>query len=56
MLAEAMRQMANRDDRHVRQGPEPNQCSNFRDFMDTKTFIFREIEEPLESPMFGVGN
>ena len=24
MLAEAMRQMANRDDRHVRQGPKPN--------------------------------
>ena len=24
MLAEAMRQLANRDDRHVRQGPEPN--------------------------------
>ena len=24
MLAEAMRQMANREDWHVRQGPEPN--------------------------------
>ena len=24
MLAEAMRHMANREDRHVRQGPEPN--------------------------------
>ena len=24
MLAEAMRQLANHDDRHVRQGPEPN--------------------------------
>jgi hypothetical protein len=24
MLAEAMRQMVNRDDRYVRQGPEPN--------------------------------
>ena len=24
MLAEAMRQLANRDDRHVRQGPELN--------------------------------
>jgi hypothetical protein len=26
MLAEAMRQLVNRDDRYVRQGPEPNQC------------------------------
>ena len=31
MLAEAMRQMANHDDRHVRQGPEPNQYSSFKD-------------------------
>ena len=30
MLAEAMRQMANREDRHVRQGPKPNQYSSFK--------------------------
>ena len=41
MLAEAMHQMANREDRHVRQGPEPNQYSSFKDFMDTKPPIFR---------------
>jgi hypothetical protein len=40
MLAEAMRQLVNRDDRHVHQGPEPNQCSSFKDFMDTKPPIF----------------
>ena len=44
MLAEAMRQMANRDDRHVCQGPEPNQYSSFKDFMDTKPPIFREMK------------
>ena len=49
MLAEAMRQMANREDRHVRQGPEPNQYSSFKDFMDTKLPIFREAEEPLQA-------
>jgi hypothetical protein len=47
MLAEVMRQMANRDDRLVSQGPEPNQYSSFKDFMDTKPPIFREAEEPL---------
>jgi hypothetical protein len=40
MLAEAMRQMANRDGHHVRQGPKPNQYSTFKDFMDTKPPIF----------------
>ena len=49
MLAEAMRQMANREDRHVRQGPEPNQYSSFKDFMDTQPPIFREAEEPLQA-------
>ena len=49
MLAEAMRQLANRYDRHVRQGPEPNQYSSFKDFMDTKPPIFREAEELLQA-------
>jgi len=49
MLAEAMRQLANRDERHVRQGPKPNQYCTFKDFMDTKPPIFREVEEPLQA-------
>jgi hypothetical protein len=32
MLADAMRQLANREARHGRQGPEPNQYSDFKDF------------------------
>jgi hypothetical protein len=48
LLAEAMRQLVNRDDRHIRQGPEPNQYSSFKDFIDTKLPIFREVEEPLQ--------
>ena len=48
MLAEAMRQLANHDDRHVCQGPEPNQYSSFKDFMDAKPPIFHEAEEPLQ--------
>jgi hypothetical protein len=49
MLADAMCQMANHDDRHVRQGPELNQYSSFKDFMDTKPPTFREVEEPLQA-------
>jgi uncharacterized protein YjiS (DUF1127 family) len=49
MLAEAVRQMANHDGRHVHQGPEPNQYSSFKDFMDTKPPVFREAEEPLQA-------
>jgi hypothetical protein len=49
MLAEAMRRLVNRDERHVRQGPEPNQYSSFKDFMDTKPPIFREAKEPLQA-------
>jgi hypothetical protein len=49
MLAETMRQLVNRDDRNVRQGPEPNQYNSFKDFMDTKPSIFREAEEPLQA-------
>jgi hypothetical protein len=33
--------------RNVRQGPEPNQYSDFKDFLDTKPPIFKEAEEPL---------
>jgi hypothetical protein len=49
ILAETMRQLVNRDDRNVRQGPEPNQYNTFKDFMDTKPPIFREAEEPLQA-------
>jgi hypothetical protein len=49
MLAEAMHQLVNRDDRHVRQEPKPNQYSSFKDFMDTKPPIFREAEELLQA-------
>ena len=31
------------------QGPEPNQYSDFKDFLDTKPPIFKEAEEPLQA-------
>ena len=34
---------------HQRQGPEPNQYSTFKDFLDTKPPIFKEVEEPLQA-------
>ena len=30
------------------QGPEPNQYSTFKDFLDTKPPIFKEADEPLQ--------
>ena len=33
--------------RDQHQGPEPNQFSNFKDFLDTKPPTFKEAEEPL---------
>jgi hypothetical protein len=47
LLAEAMRQLVNRDARHGHQGPEPNQHSDFKDFLDTKPLLFKEAVEPL---------
>jgi CRISPR/Cas system endoribonuclease Cas6 (RAMP superfamily) len=35
--------------RHQRQGVEPNQYSDFKDFLDTKPLIFKEAEEPLQA-------
>ena len=29
------------------QGPKPNQYISFKDFLDTKPPIFKEVEEPL---------
>jgi hypothetical protein len=49
MLAEAMRQLVNRDARHGHQGPEPNQYNDFNDFLDTKPSLFKEAEEPLQA-------
>ena len=34
--------------RDQRQGPEPNQFSNFKDFLDTKPPIYKGVEEPLQ--------
>ena len=34
---------------HHRQGPEPNWYSTFKDFLDTKPPIFKEVEEPLQA-------
>jgi hypothetical protein len=48
-LFEDMHEMINDDNGSVRQGPKPNQCSNFRDFLDTEPPIFREAEEPLQA-------
>jgi hypothetical protein len=47
MLGEAMRQLVGRDARRGRQGPKPNQHSDFKDFLDTKPPLFKETEEPL---------
>jgi len=34
--------------RQQNQGPQPNQYSTFKDFLDTKPPIFKEVEEPLQ--------
>ena len=48
-MAEALRTIANYDGRGPHQGPEPNQYSDFKDFLDTKPLIFKEAEEPLQA-------
>ena len=35
--------------RQQQQGPEPNQYSSFKDFLDTKPPIFKVAEEPLHA-------
>ena len=35
--------------RDQRQGPETNQFSDFKDFLDTKPPIFKEVGEPLQA-------
>ena len=48
-MAEALRMIANRDGRGRCQGLEPNQYSDFKDFLNTKPSIFKEAEEPLQA-------
>jgi hypothetical protein len=49
LLADAMRQLVNRDAQHGRPGPDLNQYSDFKDFLDTKPPLFKEAEEPLQA-------
>jgi hypothetical protein len=49
LLADAMRQLVNWEARHGRQGPKPNQHSDFKDFLNTKPPLFKEAEEPLQA-------
>jgi hypothetical protein len=49
LLADTMRHLVNLDARHGHQGPEPNQHSDFKDFLDTKPLLFKEAEEPLQA-------
>ena len=48
-MAEVLCTIVNHDGRGARQGPEPNQYSDFKDFLDTKPPIFKEAEEPLQA-------
>ena len=41
-MVEALHTIVNRDGRGPRQGLEPNQYSDFNDFLDTKPPIFKE--------------
>jgi hypothetical protein len=49
LLVDAMRQLVNWDARHGCPGPDPNQHSDFKDFLDTKPPLFNEAEEPLQA-------
>jgi hypothetical protein len=49
LLANAMRQLVNRDARHGHPGSDLNQHSDFKDFLDTKPSLFKETEEPLQA-------
>jgi hypothetical protein len=48
-MANALRTIANRDARGARQGPVPNQYSDFKDFLDTRPPLFKEAKEPLQA-------
>jgi hypothetical protein len=49
LLADAMHQLVNRDARHGHPEPDPNQHSDFKDFLDTKPPLFKEAEKPLQA-------
>jgi hypothetical protein len=49
LLVDAMRQLVNQDPQHGRPGPEPNQHSDFKDFLDIKPPLFKEAKEPLQA-------
>ena len=50
-MGEAMCTMAQQvaQGRHQRQGVEPNQYSDFKEFLDTKPPIFKEAKESLQA-------
>ena len=50
-LGDTMRTLAQHQAQgcNQRQGPEPNQFSDFKEFQDTKLPIFKEAEEPLQA-------
>ena len=48
-MANVLHMIANRDGCGARQGLEPNQYSDFKDFLDTKPPIFKEADEPLQA-------
>ncbi|XP_066365329.1 uncharacterized protein [Miscanthus floridulus] len=50
-MGEAMHTMAQQvtQGKYQRQGAEPNQHSDFKEFLDTKPPIFKEAEEPLQA-------
>jgi hypothetical protein len=48
-MANALRMIANRDAHGARQGPEPNQYSDFKDFLNTWPPLFKEAKEPLQA-------
>jgi hypothetical protein len=46
-MEELLRNTARGRGRDQHPDPEPNQKSNFKDFMDTKPPVFTTVEEPL---------
>jgi hypothetical protein len=49
LFAKAMHQLVNHDAWHGHQGPEPNQYSDFKDFLDTRPSLLKVAEEPLQA-------
>jgi hypothetical protein len=55
-MGEALRNIAQNTahgrGRDQRQGPQPNQYSDLKDFLDTKLPIFKEAKEQLQADMW----